>query len=666
VKCNIMPSGRLVSLALSLILPSCTEIDDYDLGAVASDLRDPTAVSAVDLPGMVQVEGSESACSAMVITNRALLTAAHCLCEPNAGAPNGVVCESEASVVYRSGFLVGGGAIHIHPQYIGGVAHDLAIVTFEQELSSNVTPFIVANETHPPEGTRVMVAGFGYTGANCNGGSIGLGYALAEITSYDNGHDAIIIDSPQHVCDGDSGGAVIQYDDTSSPQRLLAVNHGEHMGWDFDWSDYSNTVSATIHGYWIADVVGAANMRSDLKPSGVLLEPFFAGVGTGLRIHRVAAHPGDKLVFTHHDVDPAYGDTSVANWLSADVNGDGLGDLVQPYFLGAGQGLRIHTVIAQVDGSYDFSYDDVDPNYGNPSLVNWKVADVNGDGKDDLVEPFRPGPGPGLRVHKLLSNGSGGWTFSFANVDPNYGNANLAHWKVADINGDGRDDLVEPWHAGPSIGLRIHSVLATSGGGWTFSYQDVNSGYGTTDMIYWKVGDVNGDGRDDLVEPHYLNPGLRIHKVLSGSSSGASWTFSYLDPSTSYSASTLANWKVGDINADGRADLVEPYFFPASSLRIRSVTALSSGGWTYSSSVASLNYTNSNLSRWKVMDVDGDERADLVEPAFITGQGLRIRYARSTGTGGVFTYAEQNVNPGYGNTGLTKWVVGGLEPRVTQ
>ena len=62
-----------------------------------------------------------------------------------------------------------------------------------------------------------------------------------------------------------------------------------------------------------------------------------------------------------------------------DVDGDTRADLIEPYFLGAGKGLRLHTVRSLPSDSWSFSYRDVNTGYGNSNLVNWKVAGLKRD-----------------------------------------------------------------------------------------------------------------------------------------------------------------------------------------------------------------------------------------------------------------------------------------------
>ena len=196
-------------------------------------------------------------------------------------------------------------------------------------------------------------------------------------------------------------------------------------------------------------------------------------------------------------------------------------------------------------------------------MANWKpIGDLNGDGRPDLVDTYylgQNGPGhpSGLRIHAALSTGPGSWAFTFQDVNTGYGANDMASWKIADVNGDGRPDLVDTFYLGqngPGIpsGLRVHSLLSTGPGTWVFTYQDINPGYGANDMANWKVMDIDGDGLADLVDTFYLGQnaagtpsGLRVHRALSRGD--GTWVFGFQDVNSGYGANDMANWKVAGL-----------------------------------------------------------------------------------------------------------------------
>lgn len=109
------------------------------------------------------------------------------------------------------------------------------------------------------------------------------------------------------------------------------------------------------------------------------------------------------------------------------------------------------------------------------------VADVNGDGKLDLVI----GSGTGISV--MLGNGNG--TFQAA---VNFGPTAVWSVTVADVNGDGKLDIVATTFSSNTV-----NILLGNGDG-TFQAGAI---YTVTGASFASVGDLNGDGKPDLVVP---------------------------------------------------------------------------------------------------------------------------------------------------------------------
>ena len=211
---------------------------------------------------------------------------------------------------------------------------------------------------------------------------------------------------------------------------------------------------------------------------------------------------------------------------------------------------------------------------------------------------------------------------------------NLTVRTVGDVNGDGKVDLVGFGVDGVYVGL----ALTRSGFGtptkWTSSF-DMSHGWTVSDYVR-TVGDVNGDGRADLVgfglDGVYvalaLNPGPGFGPI-------SKWTSSF-DLSHGWTVSQYVR-TVSDVNGDGRADLVG---FGLDGVYV--ALALNPGPgfgpiskWT--SSLAAANGWNVSQYVRTVGDVNGDGRADLV------GFGLD----------GVFVALALNPGPGFGP--VSKW-----------
>src|SRR5579884_4054790 len=145
------------------------------------------------------------------------------------------------------------------------------------------------------------------------------------------------------------------------------------------------------------------------------------------------------------------------------------------------------------------------------------VGDVNGDGRADLVfvgqDWDADAAGPNLSIREFLSIGNG--TFIARSEHFSDGPAVLSTPPlIADVNGDGRSDLIFRFFD-PSRGLVVRTALGQPDGSFAPTTESV-LGDGSVVLDYPTLAaDVNGDGRADLIFPFYDSTrGLVIRTAL--------------------------------------------------------------------------------------------------------------------------------------------------------
>lgn len=214
-------------------------------------------------------------------------------------------------------------------------------------------------------------------------------------------------------------------------------------------------------------------------------------------------------------------------------------------------------------------------------------ADFNGDGEDDLA--LASGSSPyGLAVQ--ISNGDGTFTPA-ATIEPGapgyYG-----AW-TGDFNGDGKMDIV----AQPYTLSVLRTFLGAGDGTFTFGQQTYmpDNGLGSRDAL--AVGDMNNDGRDDLVVGH---AGSDISTAIANPSGGFTF-YSQIGGGSNYKGAAI-----GDLNADGVLDAVV-----ATSTQIFPLRGNGTGIFSQIAGPTSMPAPYDQINSLASADFDGDGRADI-------------------------------------------------------
>ena len=302
--------------------------------------------------------------------------------------------------------------------------------------------------------------------------------------------------------------------------------------------------------------------------------------------------------------------------VAADVNGDGKPDLISANIGGGTDGTGTLTVMTN-DGSGGFSVMEAALDVGSfPLFV--AVADVNGDGKLDLISADYGGGG-GNTLTIWTNNGNG---FNY-DCTLTVGAVPYAV-AAADVNGDGKVDLISVNAYDGTL-----TVLTNNGHG----------GFGLNATLYvgtWPdsvtAADVNGDGKPDLI---CANSNDGTLTVLTNNGTGVFGFNATLTVGSSPACVIAA-----DLRGSGKPDLI------SANGSAGTLTVLTNNGHGLFGFKATLNVglsTNSSPENVFAVDVNGDGKLDLVSANY--GDNT-LTVLTNDGSGGFALAVTLNVGDG--------------------
>ncbi|WP_189155668.1 FG-GAP-like repeat-containing protein [Lentzea pudingi] len=284
--------------------------------------------------------------------------------------------------------------------------------------------------------------------------------------------------------------------------------------------------------------------------------------------------------------------------------------------------------------------------------IAWWAANSGGSGSTGHVA-YVEEVGPGYIV---VSEDNWGGNFHWKKMTPGgYYPTGFIHFKdmgQRDVTGDGRADLVAV-STGPTGSGRTeaHVLDAATGYSTWYSHWATAAGYSDGPNDRHLLGDVNGDGKPDLVivGTGPTGSGRTEAHVLDGATNYSTW-LAHWTTAAGYSNGPNDRHLLGDVNGDGRADLVIVGTGPTGSGRTEAHVLDAATGYStwYAHWATASGYTDGPNGRHLLGDVNGDGRADLVIVGVgSTGSGRLEAHVLDAATGYSTWYAHWATTAGY-------------------
>ncbi|SCF21755.1 Repeat domain-containing protein [Micromonospora haikouensis] len=263
-------------------------------------------------------------------------------------------------------------------------------------------------------------------------------------------------------------------------------------------------------------------------------------------------------------------------------------------------------------------------------------GDVNGDGRDDYLVSHSDGS-----VHVWVN---GGFGLDGAIAWIGHGSSGFPYapgflWQMADMDVDGRADLLQINAEDGSMVLYINGGTDSQGRYIWYSQGEIAAGVGSPGHQV-RVADINGDRRPDYLD---VAPDSSVRAWLSGGRGAGIWNWFPQGEIAAGVGSPGSRIRFADINGDGTADYLD--VAPDSSVRawLNGVqptewpALVTDIPWFPQGEIAA--GVGSPGSQIQLADLDGDRKADYLDVG--ANGGVRMWSSLGAATGGGWLWASR-------------------------
>lgn len=343
------------------------------------------------------------------------------------------------------------------------------------------------------------------------------------------------------------------------PDEMITYIAGNMVKTSFLLSEIEMMVDTNkVCSYELCYGIGKATTRSRL-------EQVIISGADGTTLNPVLIDWQDTAVLNFNSNSPTsilLNTNGVIETIPADVNGDGITEIVQ-FYLDAYNNINIQTYLPSETGGLISYQSSASQSLAYYSTYKIFMADVNGDGVADIIILY-PGGSNNLYlcIDTYIGNGNG-YASPLTLVSNNlwHGSKSIGFFPI-DVNGDGRIDIVEAYYDSTNnlnFDIYISNFIQNTGSISFSTSVNTNTNYSQYATPYlWPI-DVNGDGLVDMViQWQDFSGAAHVTSYITSSNSNG---INYFNTNVSSDLNTISNYQLSifpaDVNGDGIVDIIQ-------------------------------------------------------------------------------------------------------------
>ncbi len=321
-----------------------------------------------------------------------------------------------------------------------------------------------------------------------------------------------------------------------------------------------------------------------------------------------------------------------------DLDGDGLNDIA-----GSSDSDIRGTVLLNesTPGNLSFTSQSTLPALNfNTNTLNVSCGDLNGDLRPELIFSEND---DGERLFILTNNSTPG-NLSFTNSTYTVSGNSTKRMVIHDLDGDGRPEIIVSDFSNPQVSIIKNN---STGGVLNLSATTTNIAMpGVTNAGSLQIADINGDGKGDIVALPYQTTGGGIFVALNQSTSGNIAFGSFTRIELSGDPNIL---KVADLNKDGRPDLVFSQFIADQIVILPNLTPRN-GAVNFGTPVRIS--PGDLLWGLDLADFDGDGQVDLFVGSFLSSLRT-VKVLRNTSSSTDISFSSITIPVNFANRNVS-------------